>query len=91
MLAIFYYEPYKRSYQKMIHLKGDLIVGEKSLPIILGIRKTKYIILILMLIALGCISFLFKDILYLPIVGYFSIGGTLYLYKHLFFEKKQKC
>lgn len=75
--------------KKMIHLKGDLIVGEKSLPIILGIRKTKYIILILMLIALGCISFLFKDILYLPIVGYFSIAA-LCIFISIYFLRKSK-
>jgi 4-hydroxybenzoate polyprenyltransferase len=63
--------------KKMIGLKGDLIVGEKSLPIVLGIRKTKYVILGLMLLAFGCISFLFQAIIYLPIVGYFSIAALM--------------
>ena len=34
--------------KKMISLKGDLIVGELSIPIVLGIKKTKYLILFLM-------------------------------------------
>ena len=38
--------------KKMVSLKGDLIVKEKSIPIIFGIRNTKYIILILMLLSL---------------------------------------
>ncbi|MCB9195184.1 MAG: geranylgeranylglycerol-phosphate geranylgeranyltransferase [Flavobacteriales bacterium] len=60
--------------KKMIGLKGDLIVGEKSLPIIIGIKKTKYIILSLMLLALGCIAFLYKDVIILPIVYYFGVA-----------------
>ena len=35
--------------KKMISLKGDLIVGEKSIPIILGIKNSKYIIFFMML------------------------------------------
>lgn len=60
--------------KKMIGIKGDLIVGEKSLPIIIGIKKTKYIILALMLLALGCIGFLYKDVVVLPIAYYFGIA-----------------
>lgn len=58
--------------KKMIGIKGDLIVGEKSLPIIIGIRKTKYIILSLMLLALFCIAALYKDVVSLPIFYYFA-------------------
>lgn len=60
--------------KKMIGIKGDLIVGEKSLPILIGIKKTKYIILSLMLLALGCIGFLYKDVIVLPIVYYFVLA-----------------
>ncbi len=60
--------------KKMIGIKGDLIVGEKSLPILIGIRKTKYIILSLMLLALGCIGFLYRDVIVLPIVYYFALA-----------------
>ncbi|CAG5081557.1 geranylgeranylglycerol-phosphate geranylgeranyltransferase [Parvicella tangerina] len=60
--------------KKMIAIKGDLIVGEKSLPIVIGIRKTKYIILVLMLLALGCIGFLYRDVIVLPIVYYFGVA-----------------
>ena len=35
--------------KKMISLKGDLIVGEKSIPIIMGIKNSKYIIFFMML------------------------------------------
>lgn len=38
--------------KKMVTLKGDLIVGQQSMPIVLGIKKTKYIILFLMLVTL---------------------------------------
>lgn len=60
--------------KKMINIKGDLIVGEKSLPILIGIRKTKYILLLLMILALGCIAFLFNDVIVLPIAYYFAIA-----------------
>lgn len=60
--------------KKMIGIKGDLIVGEKSLPIVFGIRKTKYIILSLMLLALGCIGFLYMDVIVLPIAYYFGLA-----------------
>ncbi len=73
----------------MIGLKGDLIVGEKSLPIVIGIKKTKYVILALMLSALGCISFLFQGIIYLPIVGYFSIA-SIFIIVSIFLLNKSK-
>lgn len=60
--------------KKMINIKGDLIVGEKSLPILIGIRKTKYILLFLMILALGCIAFLFNDVIVLPIAYYFGVA-----------------
>ena len=75
--------------KKMIGLKGDLIVGEKSLPIVIGIRKTKYVILTLMLTALGCITFLFKDIMNLPIVGYFG-AATLIIMMSIFILNRSK-
>jgi 4-hydroxybenzoate polyprenyltransferase len=72
--------------KKMIGIKGDLIVGEKSLPILIGIKKTKYIILALMLLALGCIAFLYKEVIVLPIAYYFgaafiAIGSSIYVLK----------
>jgi 4-hydroxybenzoate polyprenyltransferase len=57
--------------KKMTSIKGDLVVGEKSLPIVLGIRKTKYILLSFMLLAMLSIISLFNEIKYLPIVYYF--------------------
>ncbi len=42
--------------KKLISLKGDLIVGEQSIPIVIGIRKTKYLILLLMIITILLIT-----------------------------------
>ncbi|MBG16622.1 MAG: hypothetical protein CL853_09760 [Crocinitomicaceae bacterium] len=72
--------------KKMVSLKGDLIVKEKSIPILFGIRKTKYIILILMLLSLAPIAFIFPSILSKPIVYYFGLSFcmivcSLYLLK----------
>ena len=58
----------------MVSLKGDLIVKEKSIPIIFGIRNTKYIILILMLLSLLPIAIIFPAIIAKPIVYYFSLS-----------------
>jgi 4-hydroxybenzoate polyprenyltransferase len=63
--------------KKMVYLKGDLIVGEKSLPIIVGIRSTKYIILGLMLFSLVPVGILFPDIVFRPILYFFIISSSL--------------
>lgn len=63
--------------KKMIGIKGDLIVGEKSLPIIIGIKKSKYIILGLMLLALGCIATLSSHVIHLPIAYYFGLAALI--------------
>ena len=63
--------------KKMVYLKGDLIVGEKSLPIIMGIRKTKYIILSSMLLSLIPVGVLFPDIVNRYILYYFIISSSL--------------
>lgn len=60
--------------KKMISLKGDLIVGEKSLPILLGIKKTKYILLAWMVLASVCISSLLPLITQLTIFYYFCFA-----------------
>jgi 4-hydroxybenzoate polyprenyltransferase len=77
--------------KKMIGLKGDLIVGEKSLPIVIGIKKTKYVILLMMLTALGCISFLFQSIMYLPIAGYFGIAALLIVVSIFLLNKSKQA
>ena len=63
--------------KKMVYLKGDLIVGEKSLPIIFGIRNTKYIILGSMLFSLIPVGVLFPDIVDRYILYYFIISSSL--------------
>ena len=63
--------------KKMVYLKGDLIVGEKSLPIIMGIRKTKYIILGSMLFSLIPVGVLFPEIVNRYILYYFIISSSL--------------
>jgi 4-hydroxybenzoate polyprenyltransferase len=76
--------------KKMIGLKGDLIVGEKSLPIVIGIKNTKYVILILMFTALGCISFLIQSIMYLPIAVYFCIAAILIIVSIFLLNKSKQ-
>ena len=58
--------------KRMVSLKGDLIVGEKSIPIIFGIRKCKYIILSFMIASMVMIIVLFPKILAQDISYYFG-------------------
>ena len=57
--------------KKMISLKGDLIVGEKSIPIYFGIKNCKYIIFFLMISSMVAILSLLPIILYKPFSYYF--------------------
>jgi 4-hydroxybenzoate polyprenyltransferase len=75
--------------KKMISIKGDLVVGEKSLPIVLGIRKSKYILLIWMLVAMISIIALFNEIKDLPIAYYF-LGALGLLILSVFKLRKSK-
>ena len=63
--------------KKMVSLKGDLIVGEQSFPIVFGIRKTKYIILFLMLITLLLISVNLPAIYNTKIIYFFETSILL--------------
>ena len=63
--------------KKMVYLKGDLIVGEKSLPIIMGIRTTKYIILCSMLFSLIPVGVLLPEIINRYILYYFIVSSSL--------------
>ncbi len=63
--------------KKMTSIKGDLIVGEKSIPILLGIRKAKFIILGWITLAIGCILDLYPNIADLPILWHFSFALSL--------------
>ncbi len=73
--------------KKMVSLKGDLIVGEKSIPIIFGIRNTKYIILILMILSLCPISVIFPNILYKDIAYYFGASFLMIIISMIMLNK----
>lgn len=60
--------------KKMVSLKGDLLVNEKSIPILFGIRNTKYIILILMLLSICPIVVIFPEIINKQIAYYFGFS-----------------
>ena len=60
--------------KRMVSLKGDLIVGEKSIPIFFGIRKCKYIILCFMIASMVMIIILFPNILHRDIAYYFGLS-----------------
>jgi 4-hydroxybenzoate polyprenyltransferase len=73
--------------KKMISLKGDLIVGEKSIPIIFGIKKSKYIILFLMICSLLAILSLLPKIYpmsfsYYFIIAFIMISISIYLLRN---------
>ena len=60
--------------KKMISLKGDLIVGEQSIPIYFGIKKCKYIIFFMMISSIVAISSLLPSIVNKPFSYYFIIA-----------------
>ena len=73
--------------KKMISLKGDLIVGEKSIPIYFGIKKSKYIIFFLMISSLLAILSLLPIVLnrsfsYYFILSFAVISYAIYLLHH---------
>lgn len=73
--------------KKMISLKGDLIVGEKSIPIYFGIKKSKYIIFFLMIGSLLAILSLLPIVLnrsfsYYFILSFAVISFAIYLLHH---------
>ena len=73
--------------KKMISLKGDLIVGEKSIPIYFGIKNCKYIIFFLMISSMLAILILlpivfFKLFSYYFVIAFFIISYSIYLLHH---------
>ena len=73
--------------KKMISLQGDLIVGEKSIPIYFGIKKSKYIIFFLMISSLLAILSLLPIVLnrsfsYYFILSFAVISFAIYLLHH---------
>ncbi len=75
--------------KKMVSLKGDILVKEKSIPILFGIRNTKYIILILMLLSLCPIAVIFPGILYKPIAYYFGASFLMIVFSILLLKKSK--
>ena len=63
--------------KRMVSLKGDLIVGEKSIPIIFGIKNCKYIILAFMIASMVMIIVLSPNILHMDIAYYFGASFVL--------------
>lgn len=63
--------------KRMVSLKGDLIVGEKSIPILFGIRNCKYIILSFMIASMVMIIVLFPKILTQDISYYFGASFVM--------------
>lgn len=75
--------------KKMVSLKGDLIVGEKSIPILFGIKFTKYIILSQMMFSLLAIFTLLPFIIEKNIAYYFIIAIAIILFS-IFLLNKSK-
>lgn len=75
--------------KKMVSLKGDLIVGEKSIPILFGIKFTKYIILSQMIFSLLAIFTLLPTIIEKNIAYYFVIAVLIILFS-IFLLNKSK-
>ena len=75
--------------KRMVSLKGDLIVGEKSIPIIFGIRKCKYIILSFMIASMVMIIVLFPKILAQDISYYFGASFiTIFISTFILWDSK---
>ena len=66
--------------KKMTSIKGDLIVGEKSIPIFFGIKKSKYIIFFLMLSSLFAILILLPAIVSKSFSYYFMLAFIIILF-----------
>lgn len=73
--------------KKMVTLKGDLIVGQQSMPIVLGIKKTKYIILFLMLVTLILTLLNLPSIFSTKIIYFFYTSIVLILISILLLTK----
>ena len=66
--------------KKMTSIKGDLVVGEKSIPILMGIKKSKYIIFFLMLSSQLAILFLLPKVINQLFSYYFILAFVIILY-----------
>jgi 4-hydroxybenzoate polyprenyltransferase len=75
--------------KKMVSLKGDLIVGEKSIPILFGIKFTKYIIFSQMIFSLLAIFTLLPSIIEKNIAYYFLLAIVIIVFS-IFLLRKSK-
>lgn len=69
--------------KKLVGMKGDLIYGDKSLPIIWGIGKTKALIGVFMFLSLVPVAILFPEIKDRP-VFYYLIFSSIMITASLF-------
>ena len=70
--------------KKLVGMKGDLVYGEKSLPIVWGVPKTKVLIYLTMLTSLFPIGILFTEIKDRP-VFYYLIFSSILIITAMFF------
>ena len=65
--------------KKLVNLKGDLIYGDQSTPIVIGIWKTKVIVSILMALSLVPVAILFPEIKDRPVFYYLIFSSSMIL------------
>ncbi len=65
--------------KKLVGMKGDLVYGDKSLPIIWGVNKTKLLIYAFMLLSLAPIGVLFPEIKDRPVFYYLIFSSVMIL------------
>ena len=78
--------------KKLVGMKGDLVYGEKSLPIALGVPKTKALIYLTMLTSLLPIGILFTEIKDRPVFYYLIFSSVLIITAmfFMFFAKDKR-
>lgn len=65
--------------KKLVGMKGDLVYGDQSIPIILGVPKTKTLIMSIMIISLMPIGILFSEIKDRPVFYYLIFCALMIL------------
>jgi len=78
--------------KKLVGMKGDLVYGEKSLPIAWGVPKTKVLIYLTMLTSLLPIGILFTEIKDRPVFYYLIFSSVLIIMAmfFMFFAKDKR-
>ena len=70
--------------KKLVGIKGDSVYGDKSLPIVWGVRKTKIIVCLTMILSLFPIGVLFAEIKDQPVFYYLIFSSTMILFALVF-------